>query len=203
MLPHQVPGLITREEGTWLARHAAEGMALEIGAFRGRSTCYLAGAATRVITCEPFCGQPQSRPDRPQLDFGEVRRAWHRHVEAAGAADRVRLVESRSNEAYGALLREFASALDLVFVDGSHYAPDLRVDICYANLLRVGGIIAFHDYTRREYPEVARTVDQWSAYSGAAFATVDAPGSLRAFRKVSECIIPLDWYAREPWRRDT
>jgi predicted O-methyltransferase YrrM len=86
------------------------------------------------------------------------------------------------------------SALDLVFVDGSHYSPALQVDVCFANLLRPGGIIAFHDYTRTEYPDVKRVVDAWHARFSAEFADVDAPGSIRAFRKLYDRAVPDDWF---------
>jgi predicted O-methyltransferase YrrM len=194
MLPSEVPGLITHEEGAWLARQAAGGTVLEIGAFRGRSTCYLASGAHAVITCEPFTGQPQLRPGRRRLDFREVRHSWHHHVSAAGFAGRVTLLERRSDEAYAFLLNDLESALDLVFVDGSHYSPALRIDVCFANLLRPGGIIAFHDYTRTEYPDVKRVVDAWHARFSAEFAGVDAPGSIRAFRKLYDRAVPDDWF---------
>lgn len=195
----QVPGLVTEEQGEWLAEHAAEGIALEIGSFRGRSTCFLASRANFVIACEPFTGQPHPpRPGRHKLDFAEVRNSFFRHLAKCCVAERVRVVERRSSEAYSEILEEFACTIDLVFADGSHYMPDLVVDVCFANMVRLGGIIAFHDYGHDDFPDVKEAVDHWFAFVEGAYEEIVAPENMRAFRKKDSLVVPHTWF--ETWR---
>lgn len=49
--------------------------------------------------------------------------------------------------------------VDMVFVDGDHVAEGIQRDID-AWLPLVDGIIAFHDYTRKHWPDVKRVVDK-------------------------------------------
>ena len=48
--------------------------------------------------------------------------------------------------------------VDMVFVDGDHLAAGVKADVD-AWLEHVQGIIAFHDYTRKEWPDVKEVVD--------------------------------------------
>lgn len=49
--------------------------------------------------------------------------------------------------------------IDMVFVDGDHMAPGIQADI-EAWLPHLQGIMAFHDYTRKHWPDVKVVVDK-------------------------------------------
>jgi Ser/Thr protein kinase RdoA (MazF antagonist) len=195
--PSDVPGHITPHEGSWLADLARGGVVIEIGTYRGRSTCFLAKEACIVVTCDPFCGQHAPRPEQHRVDFNEVRRNWAENTNACGVRHRVVLLELLSKEAYLILEQNVPAIFDLAFIDGSHDESDLRGDVRFANFLRVGGIIAFHDYVDSRYPDVQRIIDQWELSFGDAFELIPAVGTIRAFRKRQHQHIAADWSGAE------
>jgi len=63
----------------------------------------------------------------------------------AGVDDRVTLIEERSDVALPRLVEE-GLALDLALIDGMHLFDYTLVDFFYADrMLRVGGVVVFHD----------------------------------------------------------
>src|SRR5436190_24203954 len=127
MEPIDIQGHLFEEEGLWLAEMARGGTAIEIGSYRGRSTCFIARAAAHVIACDPFTGQPHPRAEQHVVDFAEVRRAFHTNVAACGVARKVELLACTSRMAYESLSKR-APIVDLIFVDGSHHGPDIAHD---------------------------------------------------------------------------
>ena len=184
MSPSDIPGFITDEEGAWLGKAATGKTAVEIGSFMGRSTCFIGTDAVSLHCVEPFCGQPVPPPPGEGVDFAVVRQNWHRNVERMGLSDRVLLIELKSVKAFPALVDSDVRDIGLLFVDGSHYTADLRGDLLYISLLDIGGIVAFHDYTNKRFPDVKRVVDEWFASAGADYEPLSAPGSIGAFRRV-------------------
>lgn len=191
--PLDVPGHLAPYEGSWLTESARGGIAIEVGSYRGRSTCFIAKEARLVIACDPFCGQPIPRPEQHRVDFTEVRRNWAENTTACGVRDRIILLELSSAEAYSIVEQCIPGPFDLAFIDGSHHENDLRGDVRFANLLRIGGIIAFHDYGDARYPDVLRIVDEWAALFRDAFELIPAPGTIRAFRKLRDRTTAADW----------
>ena len=55
------------------------------------------------------------------------------------------------------------NSVDLVFIDGNHKYDWVTNDItCYWSKIKVGGIMAFHDYDREKaFPGVKRAVDEF------------------------------------------
>lgn len=50
--------------------------------------------------------------------------------------------------------------LDAIFVDGDHTTPGIQGDIeAWWPHLKTGGYMAFHDYTRKDWPDVKPVVD--------------------------------------------
>ena len=184
MIPSNIPGFITDEEGAWLAEAATGETAVEIGSFMGRSTCHIGTQAVRLYCVEPFCGQPVPPPPGEGVDFAVVRRNWHHNVQQMGLEDRVVLIELTSVNAFPALVRSGVRNIGLLFIDGSHYEIDLREDVRYAELLRVGGKVAFHDYSNERFPDVKRVVDEWFTSAGSAYEILSAPDSIGAFVRV-------------------
>lgn len=51
--------------------------------------------------------------------------------------------------------------VDCVFVDGDHTHDGLAGDIlAWESLVKLGGVMVFHDYTRHHHPDVKPTVDE-------------------------------------------
>lgn len=70
--------------------------------------------------------------------------------------------------------------IDLVFVDGAHDHSSIAQDcILWAEKLKPGGIIAFHDYGAASLPAVKEVVNM---YSG-DWETLVHVGTIKAFRK--------------------
>lgn len=65
-----------------------------------------------------------------------------------------------SKRVYGAVVLE--SPIDMIFIDDGHLRDDVEGDIvCWIEHVDRGGIVAFHDYGRNEWPDVREVVDQY------------------------------------------
>lgn len=135
--PEDVAGWLSEQEGVELARLAAGKDVLEIGSYCGRSTICLAQNAKSVTAVDPFDGRATPEPGGTLQRFLEN---IHRH----GVNGRVAAEVGTSAE----VLPKLAPAsFDLVFIDGAHDRESVETDIRLAReLLRPGGLLAFHDY---------------------------------------------------------
>jgi predicted O-methyltransferase YrrM len=126
---------------------------LEIGAYEGRATCFLIDtlAAQRPIELhcvDTWLGSPENDPSA----MPEVERRFDANVAAARAkaAHPVDFTKHKtlSHVTLARLLAEGrGESFDLVYVDGSHQAPDVLSDAVMAFLLlKVGGLMIFDDY---------------------------------------------------------
>jgi predicted O-methyltransferase YrrM len=124
---------------------------LEIGAFEGRSTCWLLenGLADKgsIICVDPFSGSVE----HGGIDFQAVEaRFWsNTNLAKKSSGQTVSLMRTTSYKALAEMIG-FKYAFDFVYVDGSH-APDVALtDACMAwGLLKQGGVMLFDDY---QYP---------------------------------------------------
>ena len=132
---------------------------LEIGAFEGRSCCHLIERCGRERPVEIHCvdtwagGVEHAAGTHAVGDMSDVERRFDRNVAIAASRvpHRADVVKHKmlSGDALIGLLAvpENAASFDLVYVDGSHQAPDVLQDAVLAfRLLRVGGLIVFDDY---------------------------------------------------------
>jgi len=144
--PKDVEGLITTEAGELLqtlATKVPEGRVIvEIGAFLGRSTCYLAAGARAgvpIMSIDPhgLAGSERGRGDRFAGD--EVRAKYLANIEGY---DAVRPVRALSSEA--PLPKK---PIGLLWIDGAHDYPSVSVDVArFAPRVAPGGYIVFDDY---------------------------------------------------------
>lgn len=140
----EIDGWLSLEEGRKLQQLAAGKRVLEIGSYRGRSTCCLAATAKRVVSVDPHdCATlPQKYRNRPS--------------EADLRANLARCKVSDKVDVIVAPIQAVADQLEpdsfgLVFVDGDHSFAACRRDIELAQrIVSPGGAIAVHDYTIRK-----------------------------------------------------
>jgi predicted O-methyltransferase YrrM len=140
-----IDGLIHPREGLLLyvlaRRAAALGNIVEIGAYKGRSTWYLAhgledaGSAHRVISIDPH-------------EAREQRDAYFETLERFGLADRVEPRVAYSHD----VADEVDGPIGMLWIDGDHSYASVRRDFDdWFPKLEVGGWYAMHDTVNAWY----------------------------------------------------
>jgi MMP 1-O-methyltransferase len=157
------PGFLTAAEGALLRALAARaarsslGPLVEIGAYLGRSTLYLAAGiadaavVARLWSVDHHSGSEEMQRGWPAHDPSLVDPAtgameslprWRRAVTGAGATDLVVGVIGDS----AAVAADWSTPLSLVFIDGGHAPEVCRADyLGWAPRLAPGGLLVFHD----------------------------------------------------------
>jgi len=114
---------------------------LEVGLFEGRSAIWmlenvLTHPSSRLVGIDPF--------DDPYGVEG-VEARFYANLEKSGAAKRVQVIKGYSQLELRKLPLE---SFDIIYIDGSHDAPDVLEDAVLAHrLLKAGGMLMFDDYT--------------------------------------------------------
>lgn len=139
---------------------------LEIGSYEGRSTCWMIEVLSARTALEVSCVDSWSGGDEHQVggrfesSMPEVERRFDRNVTIASAKAAhkvtVKKYKNLSNLGLADVIAERrAPYFDLVYVDGSHHAPDVLTDSIMAfQVLKVGGIMMFDDYLWRLDPHI-------------------------------------------------
>lgn len=115
---------------------------LEIGAYEGRSTCWLINNLPNdgsIVSVDPF----SNMPDVEKRFLDNVR-------EAVGTTKIIPvLMKTTSYNALSQLIQQ-KQEFDFIYIDGDHDPATTLTDACMAwGLLRQGGVMLFDDY---EYP---------------------------------------------------
>ena len=137
----RVPGRLRYEEGELLQSLAINRAVLEVGSLLGRSTVCLAEVAKYVHAVDPHRpGNTDFHDDfRGRDSLAELRQ----NLRAAGVEDRVVLHIGT----VATLWLPAQPMFDLAFIDGSHRACDVLLDLQFAaQCLTAGGCIACHDH---------------------------------------------------------
>ena len=138
--PEEVPGWLVLPEAELLWRIATGREVLELGTAFGRSAVCLAQSARRVVSVDVA----------DQSEAAE----WVRRYRVA---DKVEFVRGDAAE----VCRRLAGPFGLVFIDTAHDTASVTRDIAAAlPLLEPGGLLAFHDYPNRGWPDVRKVVDE-------------------------------------------
>lgn len=125
---------------------------LEIGSYEGRSTCFLIETIGALRGYEIYCVDPWMRNASHDVRMDEVEKRFDANVRLAAERTpnkgRVTKVKGGSIDVLpGMLSSGHKGTFDLVYVDGSHEAPDVLVDAVLAfYLCRPGGLLIFDDY---------------------------------------------------------
>ena len=133
---------------------------LEIGSFEGRSACHIIEYGASVadgevsLTCvDTWEGSIEHRQGAgAEANMNDVERRFDHNTRLALAKAAkplaLRKLKQKSQYALAGLITAGASeSFDLIYIDGSHEAPDVLADAAMAfPLLRVGGTMIFDDY---------------------------------------------------------
>lgn len=134
---------------------------VEIGSYKGKSTCYLAagaqyGKGAFVHAVDPW-DTPGNVGGRFHFDTQEVRQAFRRQVDSMLLTSRVIVHQGFSVE----VARSWDIPIGLLYIDGSHTEKDVRADwVAWSRFLAPGAVVAFDDYDTPRNPGVKRVVDQ-------------------------------------------
>lgn len=129
----------------WLAPLKGQPInALEIGCYEGKATCWLLeNILTHPDACITAIDTFEGSQEHKELgiDFSYVRDNFVTNTEPW--RQKVRLFTGYSAD----VVRHFTSPFHLVYIDGSHLAPDVLTDAVMAwPLVPTGGIVVFDDY---------------------------------------------------------
>lgn len=141
-----VEGWMSEAEGFQLKALADGRRVLEVGSYKGRSTCCMASVALEVVAVDHHKGD-DSAGDGGTLD------EFCGNLVRCGVADRVKVVcqdfRSFDPHPYG--------GFDLVYLDADHSAQATYEAAALAlSCVRPGGVIAWHDC---HYPTVVRGME--------------------------------------------
>jgi predicted O-methyltransferase YrrM len=149
-----VEGWLLEREANWLfsaARALANGTNIvEIGSFKGRSTCCLAagcrGSQKRVFAIDAFDGGVDLPNVNTLPDFSQ-------NLERCGLSPYVKTVMALS----GQVAQTWCQPIHLLFIDGSHAYEDVLADFDgFFPHVVPGGLVAFHDVINETWPDVGR-----------------------------------------------
>lgn len=116
---------------------------VEIGSWKGKSTCLLALASPD--SCKVYAIDPHIGSHEHKELFGEVDtfQDFLDNLAEAKVSDRVESIRKYSREAVDLVPRE----IDFLWIDGSHDYEDVRKDFdLYFPKLKPGSWVAMHDY---------------------------------------------------------
>jgi MMP 1-O-methyltransferase len=196
-------GFMPAEEGVALydtaGQYAGLGPVAEIGTYCGKSTIYLAAAASQagqvVVTVDHHRGSEEIQPGwehhDPELVDPRTGRMdslpfFRANLAAAGLEEHVIAVVGASAE----VARLWRTPLGMLFIDGGHSETHVVADYeGWAPWVAHGGALAFHDV----FPDPADggqapyRVYRRALESG-AFKEVSVTGSLRVLQRIGEGI---------------
>ena len=158
-------GLVSADVGEALAHLAsvvpADEAIVEIGSFRGKSTCYLAAGSKDGFGAKVFAVDPWDTPGNASGRFGfaepSTRQRFDEQVRSMRFASRVTALQGFSADV---AKRWKGPLVGLLFIDGDHAEASVRADFeAWKPKLRDGAMVVFDDYLSPKNPGVKKAVD--------------------------------------------
>ena len=154
--PDDVSGWLHWGEGAFLADLALGKRVLESGTYCGLSAICMAQTALSLDCVDPFDGRATPHPRDTYPEFTANCRRY-------GVANRVTAYRIPFAEG----VQQLTGGYDLVFIDDDHSVDAVRQAIALARqLIKPGGLLAFHDYGDPVHVGVKAAVDEWLASGG-------------------------------------
>lgn len=201
LLPHALAakGFMPADEGELLHRtalaHLADGPALEIGTYCGKSAIYLGAAAraldSTVFTLDHHRGSEENQAGwehhDPTLVDSELGRmdtlpTFRRTIALAGLEDWVVAVVGRSTT----VAAHWQTPVALLFIDGGHAEIHAQNDYTgFAHWVQPGGVLVIHDVFERPEDGGQAPYHVWlRAVDSGDFVPEETVGSMRVLRRV-------------------
>lgn len=163
----QLAGLLRHDEGMRLAKLAAEVPSgrciVELGAFKGKSACYLARGSQRgnevpVYSVDLWdAPTPAGAHREDRFEAEDVFAVYRAQIEAAEVGALVSPIRGATADT-GRKWR--GPMVGLLLIDADHsYAGAVDDYEAWQRLIPSGGVLAFHDYNRN-VPDVIRAVER-------------------------------------------
>jgi predicted O-methyltransferase YrrM len=153
----QVEGWLTDREVAFLYKTAREcsqdGVILEIGSWKGKSTICLAkgseaGAKVPVYAVDPHIGTLEQGM---WMDGRSSFEDFRKNISESGVEDLVIPLAKRSQD----VAKNWDTPISFLWIDGDHsYAGAMSDFELFSKWVVEGGVIAFHDSTQDEVPQV-------------------------------------------------
>lgn len=146
---------------------AQDGIVVEVGSWRGRSTTVLAAALPtrgKLYAIDTWAGTPDdpTQHDRLYAEAADVFADFCSNLRPQIRAGRVVPLRMDSLKGAAELVgRHGVGFADLVFIDADHRYEAIRADLlAYLPLVKPGGIISGHDFSPATWPGVVRAVTE-------------------------------------------
>ncbi len=149
-----VDGWLEPWEGRLLAQLAKGKDVLEIGAYCGKATIWMAREAKSVFAVDTFDGR--GTPE-PRNTLAECQANMKKH----GVQNKVMVIQGESKNIQLQPGTTSGTIFDLAFIDGAHDRSSVEADVAAClSRLKPGGLIALHDYHSAKDPDVTGVVDE-------------------------------------------
>jgi len=184
----KIGGLLHDDEALLLYRFGKEarnGVIVEIGSFKGKSTICLAngsndGQGVKVYAIDPHMGDLSYHEWEKHKNAAPSKQEFRKNIIESGIKDYVYPLYITSKEAF----TKVKEPVEVLFIDGDHRYKSVLADYKnWSKKMVVGGVMAFHDSFSWE--GVIETVDE-HVFSDPNFVCVGFANSITYFEKVSK-----------------
>jgi len=157
-------GLVAEATGLRLLALAqtipADKAIVELGSFKGKSTCYIASGAQMGLGAPVYAvdawDMPQNIKGKHDFTAPSVREKFYDQTDSLGLSQSIIAMQGLSAE----VGKAFRGSVGMLFIDASHEYEDVRDDFrAWLPHLVIGAVVVFDDYGRRN-PGVRRFVDE-------------------------------------------
>lgn len=148
-----------------LAREVPGELAIvELGSYKGRSSCYLAEGAKGKVFCVDGWDAPGSLVGRFGHRFGftepETYQEFLRQVRLAGHEDKITPLKGLTADVARSWA-EHSCPIGLLFIDANHHYEYVKADFeAWSPFVVPTGCVAFDDYLDKPKPRVKKFVDE-------------------------------------------
>ncbi|MFJ7734149.1 class I SAM-dependent methyltransferase [Lysinibacillus sp. NPDC097231] len=161
-----------------------EGAIVEIGSYKGKSTICLATGSNKisinkrpVYAVDPFTHLDDNNGFISMYEKSYFDSFWG-NIQSFNLEKDIIPIKKYSNDA----VQDVPQKIAALFIDGDHSYEGISRDIkLYANKVIPHGIIAFHDYSNPNHPDVTKVVNEFMENSD--FTLVGDYDMLRIIRK--------------------